>query len=140
MSLNVELLEQSFNHVQPAAEQFSATFYETLFTDYPQVQPLFANSDMKKQQKLLFASVELVVANLRKPNVLTNALKDLGQRHVQYGVIDEHYPMVGAALLKTFALQLGSNWTPEVESAWLVAFEVISQLMQVMQETTSGES
>lgn len=48
-----------------------------------------------------------------KKEVLENALKGLGTRHVKYGVLPQHYPMVGGALLKTFEALLGSDWTPE---------------------------
>jgi hypothetical protein len=32
MSLNVELLEQSFDKIKPSADEFVASFYEKLFT------------------------------------------------------------------------------------------------------------
>jgi len=54
-----------------------------LFTDYPEVQPLFANTHMEKQGKQLFQSLVFTVNNLRKPDALSDAL---GTRHVQYGV------------------------------------------------------
>lgn len=41
MSLNVEILEQSFDKVKPRANEFAASFYENLFQDYPEVKPLF---------------------------------------------------------------------------------------------------
>ena len=71
-----------------------------------------------------------MVNNVRNPDALVPVLKGLGNRHLQYGVVPEHYPMVGATLLKTFSIHLGTGWTPEVEAAWTEAFGVISQLMQ----------
>ncbi|HAT15377.1 MAG TPA: hypothetical protein DCS91_18995 [Microcoleaceae bacterium UBA11344] len=94
MSLNVELLEQNFQKIKPHAGEFAASFYENLFAAHPQVQPLLAQTNMEKQRKLLLASLVLVVENLRKPEVLEKALKNLGAKHVGYGTIPEHYPAV----------------------------------------------
>ncbi len=84
---------------------------------------------MEEQGKKLFASLVLVVDALRKPEVLENALKGLGTRHVKYGVLPQHYPMVGGALLKTFEALLGSDWTPELKQAWIDAYGSVTQLM-----------
>ena len=40
MSLNVELLEQSFDKIKPRADEFAASFYEKLFTTHPELKPL----------------------------------------------------------------------------------------------------
>jgi len=40
MSLNVELLEQSFDKIKPLADEFAASFYEKLFTPHPELKPL----------------------------------------------------------------------------------------------------
>lgn len=102
MSLNVEVLEQSFERVKPHATEFSRSFYNNLLTDYPQLRRLFAKTNMEDQQQKLMMSLVLVVENLRNSNYLKTILKNLGERHMSYGAVQEHYPMVGAALLKTF--------------------------------------
>ena len=127
--MNIELLESSFGQLKNREAEFSAYFYTNLLTDYPEVQPLFANTHMKEQQKKLFQSLVLVVDNLRKPDVLTSELKGLGTRHVKYGVLPEHYPMVGGTLLKVFSICLKEAWTPNTELAWIEAYGAIAQLM-----------
>jgi hemoglobin-like flavoprotein len=129
MSLNVELLEQSFERIKPRAEEFVASFYENLFAAHPEVKPLFAETNMANQRKHLLAALVLVVENLRKPEVLGDALKRLGAKHVRYGTIPEHHPAVGEALLSTFEQYLQQDWTPEVKQAWIDAFAAISALM-----------
>jgi hemoglobin-like flavoprotein len=129
MSLNVEVLERSFAQIKPRSTEFAASFYNNLFIDYPQAQPLFANTNMAEQQQHLMSSLVLVIDSLRKPEVLTDALKKLGARHVNYGTIGEHYPIVGATLLKTFESYLGADWTPEVKQAWTDAYEAIASIM-----------
>ena len=129
MALNIELLESSFSEIKAHEAEFMNYFYSTLFADYPQVKPLFANTSMKKQAKQLFKSLVFVVENLHYPDVLTEALKALGTRHIQYGVQPEHYPMVGSTLLKAFSICLDSAWTPNTKQAWSEAYAVITELM-----------
>jgi len=52
---------------------------------------------MEKQGKQ-FQSLVFTVNNLRKPDALSDALRGLGTRHVQYGV--PQLSMVGSSLLK----------------------------------------
>ncbi|MEM1368336.1 MAG: globin family protein [Cyanobacteria bacterium P01_H01_bin.15] len=128
-SLQVELLEQSFGVVKPRAEEFAASFYDNLFTMYPDAKPLFATTDIKEQQKKLLASLVLVVNNLRNPDALGEPLRGLGARHVKYGALPEHYPLVGNALLTTFEQFLGEAWTAETKTAWADAYGIITEIM-----------
>lgn len=129
MSLEVEILENSFEKIKPQSQAFVSSFYGNLFTDYPEAQPLFEGTNMEKQGDKLLQSLVLVIENLRKPDVLSNALKGLGARHVQYGALPEHYPLVGASLLKTFEQYLGDDWTKDVQQAWVNAYEAITTIM-----------
>jgi hemoglobin-like flavoprotein len=129
MTLQIELLETSFQAIAPRGEAFVSAFYERLFTRFPQTRAFFASTDMKEQRKKLLGALVLVIQNLRKPEVLTKALRGLGERHVHYGVRPEHYPIVGAVLLETFADFLGDDWTPEYQDAWVAAYEAVCSLM-----------
>jgi len=129
MSLQIELLENSFQAIAPRGGEFVEVFYERLFTQFPQTRAFFTSTDMKEQRKKLLGALLLVIQNLRKPEVLTSALKGLGQRHVAYGVRPEHYPIVGAVLLETFSDLLGEDWTPEYRDAWAQAYEVVCSIM-----------
>ncbi|MGB3672232.1 MAG: globin family protein [Phormidesmis sp.] len=129
MSLNVELLEQSFDLVKPEADSLMDSFYNNLFTDYPAAQPLFTHVDMDKQKQQLKGSLVMVIENLRNPEALTKALQGLGARHVKYGALPEHYPLVGNSLLKALSQHAGSAWTPEVKDAWVGAYGAITELM-----------
>lgn len=84
---------------------------------------------MKKQQQMLVAALVLVVDNLRDPDKLQETLKGLGARHVKYGTLPEHYPLVGNALLTTFEQYLKADWTAEVKQAWVDAYGAITALM-----------
>ncbi len=129
MTLNIELLEQSFAKIKPRGSEFVTSFYETMFADYPEVEPLFSKSNMAEQKKHLLAALALVIENLRNPDKLKDVLHQLGQRHLKYGTQTQHYPVVGEELLKTLAAYLGDDWTPEVKQAWIDAYTAIQALM-----------
>lgn len=129
MSLQVELLEQSFEGIKPNADAFVSSFYENLFIANPEAKPLFASTNMTEQKQKLLESLVSVIDNLKKPDVLGNTLKGLGARHIKYGALPEHYPLVGNALLTTFEQYLGEQWTAEVKQAWVDAYGAISKTM-----------
>jgi hemoglobin-like flavoprotein len=129
MTLNVELLEQSFEQLKPNLEEFISSFYLTLFHDSPQIGHLFDHTDMAKQRKMMFGALTLVMENLRNPEAMDTALKGLGARHVQYGALPEYYPLFGRSLLKAMATSLGERWTPQLQQAWVDAYVALTSLM-----------
>ncbi|WP_319419152.1 globin family protein [Pleurocapsa sp. FMAR1] len=129
MTLKTDLLETSFALICDRETDFTNYFYSNLFKDYPEVKPLFSDAQMDEQAKKLFDSLVLVVNNLTKPDTLTSALKGLGAKHVQYGVLPEHYPKVGGNLLKTMAVVLEDQWTDEYAVAWTEAYSAITEIM-----------
>ena len=96
---------------------------------YPDAKPLFTHSNMAEQKKKLLASLVLVVENLRNPDALSDSLRGLGARHVKYGALPEHYPLVGNSLLATFEQYLQDKWTPDVKQAWVGAYGAITEIM-----------
>ena len=124
MTLNTALLEQSFELVAPteAAKQACGTeCYTTLLRLHPEVEPLFAQTNMQGQARKLMATLTLVLHVLKKPEVLATTVRRLERRHQEMGLRAEHYPMVAEALLATFASRLGEQWTTEMQAAWTEA-------------------
>ena len=137
MEINIQLLRSSFLKVLPQKQKFTAVFYETLFSAYPQVRPLFAHTDMRLQQNKLFSMLSMVINNLHNPTALQATLYELGKRHIGYNVKPEHYALVGDALLKAFAVVLGGAWTPELQQSWTAGYSAIASLMQEAYQLTS---
>ena len=129
MTLNIELLERSFSLVKEHATDFTEIFYTNLFTDYPETKPLFSNAHMEEQGKKLFSSLVLTIDSLRKPEVLAKTLRGLGTKHIKYGVLPQHYPMVGNSLLKSLESSLEYAWTDDVKQAWVEAYTAVTDLM-----------
>ncbi|MCU0568241.1 MAG: globin domain-containing protein [Oculatellaceae cyanobacterium Prado106] len=129
MTIDIDRLEATLELVKPRANEFLESFYHNLFTDYPATQALFHRSDMKKQKIMLLNALAFTVNNLRTPEKLDQTLKGLGDRHIQYGALSEHYTLFGQSLLKTFEQYLGADWTPETQVAWLAAYQAIADRM-----------
>lgn len=138
MGLKIGILEESFRLVKPRADEFVEAFYNRLLLIYPEVRHLFAGVDMGTQRKKLLGALVLVMQHLRKPAELGMALRELGHRHQGYGITREHYPMVGRALLETFAEFLNDHWSREVEGAWTEAYEAIVSHMLDGYRTPAG--
>jgi hemoglobin-like flavoprotein len=65
---------------------------------------------------------------------LLPALEQLGVRHARYGVLPEHYPLVGQALLGTLEQALGAAFTREVRDAWVTVYQALATTMQTAAE------
>ncbi|MBF0266206.1 MAG: PAS domain-containing protein [Gammaproteobacteria bacterium] len=124
-----QILQNSLDLLLPVEEQLTEKFYDRLFQNYPEVKPLFNNVDWSIQGKKLMASVKLVVKNVDNPEVLENALSNMGKKHQDYGVLPEHYPMVAESLLAVMEELAGEAWTKELNDAWTDAITLVAEKM-----------
>ena len=132
MALNATLLRESFGLVIDRQPQLVHRFYEILFERYPQVRPLFGvRSSQGKQEEMLGAALVAVLDHVEDASWLESTLKQMGAKHVDYGVTKEMYGWVGESLLATLAEVAGTDWTPALAAAWTEAFGAISGLMQM---------
>jgi hemoglobin-like flavoprotein len=125
----IAVIRTSFAGVAPIAEDAAALFYARLFELDPQLRPLF-RGDLKAQGRALMGMLKVVVEGLDRLDQLVPAVQALGRRHAGYGVRDEHYATVGAALLWTLEQGLGDAFTPETRKAWAIAYGVLATTMQ----------
>ena len=124
----ITLVQSSFDLVRPIADAAGMLFYERVFTLAPQARALFGD-DIQAQARRTMGAVGTAVDGLRRLDELVPFLMRLGARHVHYGVQEEHFDVVGAALLWTLEQGLGEAFTPDVRSAWEAVFGVIADTM-----------
>jgi hemoglobin-like flavoprotein len=125
----IALIRASFGHVEPIAETAAALFYDRLFALDPSLRPLF-RGDLQAQGRALMGMLRVVVRGLDRLEQLVPAVQALGRRHAGYGVRDEHYATVGAALLWTLERGLGEAFTPATRAAWAAAYALLAATMQ----------
>ena len=124
----IQLVRTSFALVAPIAPTAAAIFYDELFRADPSLKPLF-KGDMQEQGAKLMQMIGAAVGLLGRPQSLVPVLRQLGKRHVAYGVMDHHYATVGGALLKTLEMGLGSAFDAPTRQAWTVMYGVVSSTM-----------
>lgn len=128
--LNAKLLQQSFELLAPQSDRLAKRFYELLFANYPQYKPLFAATDFADQRQKLIQSLALVVKSAKNSGSIAKYLRDLGLRHVEYGITADDYAPVGETLLAVLAEFAGRQWTDELQAAWEDAVAFIAEQMQ----------
>jgi hemoglobin-like flavoprotein len=123
------LVRATFANVAPISEQAAAMFYDRLFALDPDLRPLFRN-DMKTQGRMLMAVIATAVGNLHRLDQILPTVSELGRRHAGYGVKDENYDTVAAALLSTLEATLGDEFTPAVKGAWVACYFALAGEMK----------
>lgn len=131
----IELVKSSWAKVVPIADTAAKLFYGKLFELDPALKPLF-KGDMTEQGRKLTRMIGTAVSGLDRLDQIVPAVKDLGVRHVAYGVQDSHYDTVGSALLWTLGQGLGDAFTPDVETAWATVYGLLADTMK----TAAAES
>jgi hemoglobin-like flavoprotein len=84
-------------------------------------------------------ALAMVITNLDKMDGLLPGIRTLGRRHVGYGVRNRHYDVVGAALLWTLEIGLGSSWNKELAEAWTLAYGRVAEAMKEGAESPEPE-
>ena len=125
-----QLVRETWAQVLPIADQAAELFYGRLFELSPEIEGLFAGSDMAAQRGKLLTALNLTVQNVDNTDALVPVLQDLGRKHVDYGVKDEHYGTVGAALIWTLEKGLGEAFTDDARSAWTAVYGLVATTMQ----------
>ena len=123
------LVKDSWTLVEPIADTAAAMFYGRLFELDPSLRPMF-RGDLHEQGKKLMQMITVVVRGLDRLDQLVPAIEALGARHAGYGVRDEHYDTVAAALLWTLEQGLGAAFTAPVKAAWVEAYTLLATVMK----------
>jgi hemoglobin-like flavoprotein len=128
----IQLVQQSWSRVLPVAKDAGLLFYQKLFVKAPDVRPLF-KPDINEQATKLVTMIGYIVARLPQMNELLPEVQRLGKRHADYGTEAVHYEAVGQCLIETLREGLGNDWTPEVQDAWITAYNTLKNAMIIAQ-------
>lgn len=123
------LVKTSWAKVIPIKEQAAALFYAKLFELDPGLRPMF-KGDMAEQGRKLMAMINTAVNGLDRLEAIVPAVRELGKRHVAYGVRDKDYDTVGGALVWTLEQGLGAEFTDEVREAWVTVYGLLATTMK----------
>jgi hemoglobin-like flavoprotein len=124
----IQLVRASFAAVRLTVSQPGALFYDNLFAVDPSLRNLFHGS-IAQQGERLMTMIGSALDLLDRPAILLPVLRQLGARHVGYGVRERHYAAVGSALIRTLEQGLGIAFTDDVRTAWVELYGTISSTM-----------
>ncbi|MCW5686211.1 MAG: hemin receptor [Pseudolabrys sp.] len=124
-----QLVRLSFVQVMDRKQDVGRIFYDRLFAIAPDLRPLFKN-DIDQQAQKLMDMLALAIGHLKNPTGLSMMLEGLGRRHVGYGVQDQHYAIVGEALIWSLQKALGADFTPPLRDAWIALYTVAADTMK----------
>ncbi len=126
---DILLVQFSWRRMLPVRDAAAELFYLKLFELDPTLRALFP-ADMDQQGAVFMRMISAAVRGLDHLDALLAIVRELGTRHVAYGVRDEDYGTMGVALLWTLEQALRAEFTPEVKSAWIKTYGVLSQTMR----------
>jgi hemoglobin-like flavoprotein len=127
------LVQTSFAQVAPIADTAATLFYDRLFELNPSLRGLF-REDLREQRMKLMAMLTTAVNNLHQWHAVAPHVKQLGLRHVGYGVKAADYDTVGTALIDTLEKGLGEAFTPPVRDAWIACYTTIAAEMRAVEQ------
>lgn len=125
----IQLIKNSwtpFRRIDP--KLVGDVFYSKLFMEKPSLRRLFPK-DLNEQYQKLLAMVNLIVGRLHQIDQLSDDIREMALRHLGYGVKATHYAAVGKALLWTLEQGMGKDWVPEVRQAWIICYNLLSDVM-----------
>ncbi|GMH02740.1 hypothetical protein Nepgr_004579 [Nepenthes gracilis] len=91
--------------------------------------PLEKNAKLKAHALTVFVMTCESAVQLRKEGKVTVReanLKDLGSKHLIYGVVDEHFEVLRYALLETVKEAVPEMWSLETKNAWGEAYDQLA--------------
>ena len=125
----VRLIRESWLKVQPISDTAAERFYARRCELEPSVPPL-CKRPLAEQGPMLMSALRMIVMRLEHLDQLVPGIRALGARHAGYGVRDEHYAVVGEALLWTLEQGLGPDFDDATREAWATAYGVLAATMQ----------
>ena len=118
--------------LESGGEALITHFYRMMLSEYPEVRPLFnqAHQASGDQPRALANGVLMYARHIDQLDQLGDLVAKIINKHVALQILPEHYPIVGACLLRAISEVLGSEIaTPEVMNAWGAAYGQLADIL-----------
>ncbi len=125
-----QIVAETFPLIREIAIPVSLLFYGRLFDLDPSLRRLF-HIDMKEQSEKLVAMLDAIVESIDDWERIVPVLRELGQRHVTYGVKEEQYDTLCSALVWAFGQALQPGFDNEVRAAWTAVIQAVNEQMKI---------
>jgi hemoglobin-like flavoprotein len=135
----ITLVDRTLASLRAHTGTVAADFYRQLFAAEPSFAALFSG-DPAQQRQTFARELDAIVASIRDHEVFRSRAAALGARHRGYGVRAVDYSRARPALLAALATALGPAWTPAVEEAWGLAYNLTVEVMITESDDHRGVS
>ena len=125
-----KIVSESYPLIREIAIPVSMLFYGRLFDVDPSLRRLF-KVGMKEQSKKFVAMLDSIVESIDDWEKIVPVLRELGQRHVAYGVKEQHYNTLCSALVWAFGQALQPGFDNEVRAAWAAVIRDVNEEMKI---------
>ena len=118
--------------LETGGEALTTHFYKIMLSEYPQVRPLFnqAHQASGAQPRALANGVLMYAKHIDHLQDIGNLAAQIVNKHVSLQVLPEHYPIVGACLLRAIREVLGPDTaTDAVIDAWAAAYQQLADVL-----------
>lgn len=118
--------------LETGGEALTTHFYRILLDEHPEVRPFFnqANQVSGEQPRALANGVLMYAKNIDRLEALGDLATQIVQKHVALQILPEHYPIVGACLLRAIREVLGAEVaTDAVIEAWAAAYGQLADIL-----------
>jgi hemoglobin-like flavoprotein len=123
---DVWLVQQSWEKIEFVKEVAADLFFSRLFELDPPLRSVFPRERQQKFGQFVGATVR----GLDRLDALRPVVRELGIRHPVFGDDDLHHANLASALLWALEKSLRREFTPQVKSAWIKTYGVLSQMMR----------
>ncbi|MFC3814760.1 NO-inducible flavohemoprotein [Lysobacter sp. GCM10012299] len=133
-----QIVKSTVPLLESGGEALTCHFYEILLGENPQLRPYFnqANQHSGEQPRALANGVLKYARHIDQLDQLAELVTLIGNKHVSLQIQAEHYPIVGACLLRAIREVLGPDIaTDDVIDAWAAAYQ---QLAAILIDTEAG--
>lgn len=123
--------------LESGGEALTDHFYKLMLAEHPEVRPLFnqAHQASGDQPRALANGVLTYARHIDRLDQLGGLVSQVVNKHVSLQVLPEHYPIVGACLLRAIREVLGKEIaTDEVIEAWRAAYGQLADILIAAEE------
>ena len=124
----IKLISESWEELSWKTPNFVASFHVHLFNVDHEAQSLFSSGKGEKIAGMMKV-IDVAIGLLDQWELFTRSLREFGQRHIAYGVLESHYLGFGDAFMLTLDEFLGSDFTPETRDAWQDFYRLMTKSM-----------
>lgn len=119
----IDSVNSSYGRVAVKSEFFDE-FYDVFLNCDPRIKPMFANTDLEKQKKLLRQGISYMIMYVKDSHAGESAIKRIAEIHDRnhHSTAPELYPLWINSLLSTVK-KFDPQYSDELEKSWRTVLE-----------------